>query len=169
MAEGLITIDKKFTDHYGKLYEIQEGIYQELETYQFDLEKPEINQAILNRMWAFWYFVNENHKLLEKKVNTVAADFFTETCLFFIKAYFKGKGFDVQSEVNIQVKGRIAIRPDISIWKDKKLVGVIELKVSNGYKGKEMMIHLKEREEAIKSLHPDVAFGVIAFWNFFNN
>lgn len=168
MEEDLIKLDKKFTDQYYGLYSIHDEIYKKLKSYKFDLEKDEINQAVLNRMWAFWHFVNENNKLLDKKVNTIAADFFTETCLFFLKAYFEGKGFKVKSEVNIQIKGHKAIRPDVSIWKENSLVAVIELKVSNGYKGGNMMNHLKEREEIIKNIHPNTAFGVIAFWNFFN-
>jgi hypothetical protein len=139
-----------------------------LDIYPFDLSKTEITDTIIDRMMAFWYFnVRNNKEILERKINTTSADFFTETCLFFLKCYFgKQNCIKVLSEENI-AKGSV-IRPDISIWKDKQLLAAIELKVSDGWKGGTMIPHLIEREGQIKNLYPNVYFGVIAFWNFFD-
>jgi hypothetical protein len=87
--------------------------------------------------------------------------------LLFFKCYFeKIPGIKVLSEENIS-KGSV-IRPDISIWKDNQLVAAIELKVSDGWKGRTMIPHFIEREKQIKNLFPYAYFGVIAFWNFFD-
>jgi len=166
---NLLEIDSQFTNQYQGLFDIQKNIIGQLKEYTFDLNKTEITDAIINRMDAFWYFhVRNNKELLERKTNTVAADFFTETCLLFIKLYFNNR-FDVKSEGNIRViNKKKSIRPDISIWKNEQLLGVIELKVNDGWKRKEMHSHLTEREKQIKEIHPNTFFGVIAFWNFFD-
>ena len=168
MVTNLLTIDSVFTKHYRGLFEIQQSVTNQLEHYSFDLSKTEITDAIINRMMAFCYFnVRNNKEILGRKINTTSADFFTETCLFFLKCYFeKQSGLKVLSEKNI-TKGSV-IRPDISIWKDDLLVAAIELKVSDGWKGSTMFPHLIEREIQIKNLFPNAFFGVIAFWNFFN-
>jgi len=120
---------------------------------------------------AFWYFnVNNNKEILGREINTTSADFFTETCLLFLKCYFEKKqGLKVRSEKNI-AKGFV-IRPDISIWnKDETILyAAIELKVSDGWKGETMLPHLTERENQIKSLFPNAYFGVLVFWNFFSS
>lgn len=168
MKPNLLEIDKAFTEQYRSLLEIQQKIHTQLSNYEFDLEKTEITEAIIERMLSFWYFhVNNNKVILDREINTTAADFFTETCLFFLKSYFKtAQGFEVYSEKTINDKSKL--RPDISIWKAGKLIAVIELKVSDGWKGKFMTSHLEERENLIKAEHPSVYFGVLAFWNFFS-
>lgn len=165
----LLTIDSAFTKQYRDLFEIQQNILNQLILYPYDLSKTEITDAIIERMLAFWYFnVRNNKEILGRKINTTAADFFTETCLLFLKSYFeKQTGIKVYSEKNIK-KGSV-VRPDISIWKDDQFLAAIEVKVSDGWKGKTMFLHLTEREKQIKSLFPNAYFGVIAFWNFFED
>lgn len=168
MKPNLLEIDKAFTEQYRSLFEIQQKIQSQLSSYEFDLEKTEITEAIIERMLAFWYFhVNNNKVILDREINTTAADFFTETCLFFLKLYFEQKeGYKVCSEEVIAQNP--IIRPDITIKKNEQLIAVIELKVSDGWKGKFMTSHLEERENLIKAKHPSVYFGVLAFWNFFS-
>ena len=169
MNQDLLSIDRAFTQQYRRLLDIQKGIKTQMETYPFDLSKVEITDAIVDRMDAFWYFhVNNNKELLNRKINTVASDFFTETCLLFLKCYFEYKHkLEVSSERSI-IKSKNAIRPDISIWKDSQIVAIIELKVNDGWKRKTIMQHLEDRESQIKKDFPKVFFGVIAFWNFFD-
>ena len=166
MNTSLKAIDNAFTTQYRGLLDIQRNIKHQLASYPFDLSKTEITDAIIERMDAFWFFnVNNNKEILDREINTTAADFFTETCLLFLKSYFEQtEGISVLSEKTIFGS---RIRPDISIWKDSRLKAVIELKVSDGWKGKTMLSHLKDREEQIKKLEPDAYFGVLAFWNFF--
>lgn len=169
--ESLKTIDSLFTDQYKALLETQCNIYKKLVNYPFDLNKSEITEAIYERMMAFWYFNVHNCADLNREVNTQASDFFTETCLLFIKSYFNQKGLETVSERNIMkdASGKTNIRPDISIWRDDELVAVIELKVSDGWKGKTMIDHLAEREKSIRAIHKNVFFGAIAFWNCFED
>lgn len=164
MIENLVKIDAAFTSHYRKLLAIQKGIFAAIKSYPFDLSKAEITEAIYARMMAFWYFnVHNNKEILNRKVNTVAADFFTETTLLFLKGYFEKDGITVYSEEMIG-----GLRPDISIWKGNEVVAVIELKVNDGWKRKDMLAHLEEREKKIKEIAPNAYFGVLSFWNFFD-
>ncbi|MBC9812895.1 hypothetical protein H9Y05_10475 [Crocinitomicaceae bacterium CZZ-1] len=165
---NLTEIDDQFTKQYKELLDIQYNIKAQLNTYSFDLNKNEITEAVLNRMGAFWHFnVNNNKDILDRKTNTTAADFFTETCLLFIKSYFENKhGLQVTSEKSL-VRSRNSIRPDISIWRGEEVVAVIELKVNDGWKRKNMMEHLANREQQIKNCAPNAYFGVVSFWNFF--
>ncbi len=160
------SIDSQFTEHYRALLGIQRRIKSKLEAYEFDLSGTEITKAIVNRMWAFWDFnVPKNKEILGREVNSTAADFFTETCLLFLKAVLGQKGFEVFSEKKLPDIGK---KPDVSIWKEGELCAVVELKVSDGWRGKAIMRHLEEREKLIKDAFPDVYFGVLAFWNFFD-
>jgi hypothetical protein len=169
MNPTLLEIDAGFTNQYKGLLEIQRGITHDLEHYPFDLTKDEITLAVRERMMAFWHFHFNNCKELNREVNSGAADFFTETCLFFLKLSLKRHGLEVVSEKDIRKvkKGQKRILPDISIWKDSELVAVIELKVSEGWKGKMMIPHLDERKAKIVEIWPEVFFGVISFWNCF--
>jgi hypothetical protein len=169
MEQNLTNIDEVFCNQYKGLLEIQKNIQSKLQDYKFDISKCEITDAIINRMNAFWAFHYFNKDVIERKTTTSAADFFTETCLFFIKAFFKNK-YEVRSEVNILKEkiGHKALKPDISIWKGEILIAVIEIKLSNGFKGKHIIPHLEDRENKIKELYPNIFFGVIAFWNFFD-
>ncbi len=169
MKTTLLNIENKFSNHYKELLTIQENIFQELLAYPFDLEQDEITLAVLERMDAFWYFhVNNTKNILQGNINPTAADFFTETCHLYLKAYFQSKhGLIVKSEFSI-VSGKNSVRPDISIWQGDRLIAAIELKVNDGWKRKSIHDHLIGREAQIKSIHPNSYFGVIAFWNFFD-
>ncbi|MEI6142019.1 MAG: hypothetical protein WCP85_22290 [Mariniphaga sp.] len=177
MSKTLMDIDQAFTQQYKGLLETQRNISHALENYRFDLTTDEITRAVKERMMAFWYFNVHNCADLGREVNTVAADFFTETCLFFLKNCLKSYGLEVVSERDIRIdkNGRKEIRPDISIWKKRdpmlfdELVAVIELKVSNGWKGKTIYQHLENRKKEIRNIYSGVFFGVISFWNCFGD
>lgn len=165
MGNKLKEIDEIFNNQYKGLLSIQEQVFKQLENYSFDLAGNEITQAVVDRMDSFWWFHYNNSKhLLKRKVNYKADDYFTETCLLFLKGYFEQKGYLVESEAKLLSAN---IQPDITIKKGERIVAVIELKVSNGWKGKTMMEHLQAREVSIKEHVPNCYFGVIAFWDFF--
>jgi len=170
METNLLNIDCAFTSQYKGLLGIQQNIIEQLKNYPFDLSNTEITEAIIQRMDAFWAFNYHNNNLLGRLVHTKADDFFTDTCLLFFKYYFEQKqGFMVTSEESVKpTEGEdYTIRPDILIKKNGEPIAVIELKVSNGYKGKFIMSHLKDREDQFKKIHPTIFFGAVAFWNFF--
>jgi len=165
----LIEIDQQFSEHYRQLLDIQQKVYEQMCNYQFDLDNSEITQSVINRMQAFWYFnVTNNKNILDRHANTVAADFFTETVLLYVKSYFaKYPDIKVYSEKSI-IRSKNSIKPDISIWKGDQLIAVLELKVNNGWKAKSIIEHLQQREEQIKNIFPNCFFGVLAYWNFFD-
>lgn len=164
----LSNIDSVFNQQYKTLLDTQRSISKELENYDFNLEGNEITNAIFDRMMSFWHYHVQNCQDIGREINTVSADYFTETCLFFLKAIFKQHGLTVVSEKNIRIdKTTKVIRPDISIWKENKLIAVIELKVSDGWKGKTMVPHLDNRKIDIQNIWPNTFFGVISFWNCF--
>lgn len=171
MTQPLTHIDSAFTNQYKSLLETQKLIAEQLKHYSFDLSKDEITQAVYERMMAFWYFHVNNRKILGREVSAVAADFFTETCLFFLKPFFEQRGLVIVSEKDIRKEkpNLKVIRPDLSLWKGDELVAVIELKVSNGWKGKTMNIHLDKRKKEIQEIWPGVFFCAISFWNCFGN
>lgn len=167
--KNLVDIDSAFCSQYKGLLDTQRGISKTLENYHFDLNENEITQAIQNRMFSFWEFNARNCRDLGRNVNTGASDFFTETCLFFFKQFFKQQGMEVFSEKNILKEvSKKSIRPDISIWKNNHLIAVIELKVSDGWKRAGMLNHLEERKRIIQEIYPNVFFGAIAFWDCFS-
>lgn len=172
MSRTLTEIDAAFTEHYKQLLDVQKTVVEQLKAYTYDLSKTEITDAIIERMNAFWYFNSQNNwGLLGRKSNPVSADFFTETCLLFFKTYFEQDrygGLKVESEKNIKLeKSRNPVRPDITICtNDDQLLAVIELKVSDGWKGIGIEEHLRQREAQVRAYHPNAWFGVLAFWNF---
>ena len=91
MENYLLNIDSAFTKQYRELLETQRSIFLLLKDYPFDLSKTEITDAIIARMDAFWHFNGQNKDLIERKTISTAADFFTETCLLFLKSYFEQK------------------------------------------------------------------------------
>jgi hypothetical protein len=171
MYEYLCHIDSAFTNQYKGLWATQQGIAEQLKQYLFDLDKDEMTQAVYQRMMAFWYFHVNDCKTLGREINTVASNFFTETCLFFLKPYLEQCGLVIVSEKDIRKEktNQQVIRPDLSIWKGDELVAVIELKVSDGWKGKTMTEHLDNRKTKIQKIWPGIFFGVISFWNCFGD
>lgn len=169
MGKSVVEIDTEFNKQYKGLLDIQQTIYNELQTYPFDLEKDEITEAVINRMDAFWHFHWNNKELLGRKRNIIAAEFFTETCLLFFRAYYHKKNdLTVSSEKNI-IQEKKGIYPDISIWRGEDLLAVIELKISDGY-NRDMMNHLIERKRKIVEVKKELKFfGVISFWRFSND
>lgn len=168
MKKNLLEIEKQFSQHYRELLDKQKMVIADLKNYDFNLESTEMTDAIAERMDAFWHFAWRNNKeLLGREVTSEASDFFTETCLLFLKCYFEsiGSNYKVLSEHSL-IRSRKSIKPDISIWKEGELLSAIELKVSDGWKGKMIVPHLAERENKIKQLHPKAFFGVLSFWKF---
>lgn len=174
MEPTLAKLNGAFNAHYCELLKLQKDLYENLCRYSFDLSKREITDAIIERMNAFWYFgVNNNKEVLHRGVNPIAADFFTETVLLFLKAYFESKYADkvqVCSEVRLWGEtdnSKSYILPDICMRKKTgEVMAVLELKVNEGWKSQTMRKHLSDRKAKIKELYPNSFFCVIAFFDF---
>ncbi len=132
-----------------------------------------MTDAILRRMDSDWHYAEENNKLLGRNKKPASSEFFTETCLFFIKAYLEqiDGDYQVRSEQNVKVeRSRKIVKPDISIWKARNLVGAIELKTLDDWFRKTSQNHLDDREAQLKAVSntPNLFFAMIAHWNFFD-
>lgn len=170
---SLTDIDTQFIHQYEGLVAAQRTVFKQLSGHPFDLNKREMTDAILRRMDANWYVSEETNKLLGRSKKPSSAEYFNETCLFFIKAYLEGlkKGFQVRAEQNIKVeRSRQIVKPDISILKNDRLVGVVEMKTLNDWMRNTWESHLVQREAQVKAVsrEPGLFFAVIAHWNFFD-
>lgn len=160
---SIITINERHNQHYREIAKINEEILNELKLYDFDLDKTEISEAIMYRMWAFYDTHNSMKKILGKNQNQAASDYFVESCLIFLKAYFEKLNLVVSSEKIIWKESRKNIRPDITIWKDDKLIASIEMKVQLGRKRLEWKNELHDREKDIKNKTNCKFFAVICY------
>lgn len=99
-----------------------------------DMDGTDITHAVLLRLRAFYQCQETIKVLLDKVYAAPAADFFVETVCFFLKVVLErfDPTLSVASERNI-VRGRGSMRPDISIWRDGKVVAAIECKTQLGW------------------------------------
>lgn len=160
---SLAKINARHNNHYKLIAQINEDILTELQSYEFNLDKSEISAAIESRMQAFYETHNYLKKILDKQQNQAASDYFVESCLIFLKSYFEKIGFKVFSEKPIWKEGKRSIRPDVTIWKDDKLIAAIEMKVQFGRKRHQWKHELKNREIEIKSKIDCKYFSTICF------
>lgn len=74
---------------------------------------------------------------MNKKLAPVAADFFVETILFYLKLILDKykKNYEVFSERQIK-HHQSYIKPDISIWDNDKVIAIIECKTNLGWNRK---------------------------------
>ena len=99
-----------------------------------DLANTDITMAVLLRLKSFCSAQEDIKRELQKVYAAPAADFFVETVCFFLKVAFKqlNPSLDIASEKSI-IPRRGVLRPDISIWRDNKIVAAIECKTQLGW------------------------------------
>lgn len=116
----------------------------------------DISKSVLRRLSSFYKYQYELNDLLNRAVTPPAADFFTETVMFYLKVYFKIKGisYDIESEVAIQRK-RGSIRPDISIWNGDQIIAIIECKTQLGWSRNSWESQFMDRENKLNEIYPD--------------
>ena len=158
--------EEKLNRTFNSMYDGLSTQYEFCKTYPFKLKDREMTDAIINRMIAFIGYHDNIKKLFEKKQRQAASDFFVESTLFFAKVYLEShfKGVKVKSEIAIGAgsDGK-AVRPDITIWKNDKLLGVIEMKVQLGRIRNSWREHLLEREGIVKEIDKQALFFVLCY------
>ena len=159
----LAELNNQYTNNFQSLIETPKRLHQELVNYKFDLSKREITDAVIQRMDMNWWYAEEINNLLERKKKPSSADYFTESCLYFLKAYFKSEGdiYQVRSEHSVnKIKSRNIVKPDISIWKDNTLLGAIELKTLNEWFRHTWRTDFENRENQLKQVsgNPNLIF-----------
>jgi hypothetical protein len=100
------------------------------------------------------------------------SEIFTECTIMMVDAVIRSPKFihrslHVSSENNIKIGDGKYIKPDVAIWNDDKIIGVIECKTSLGRARKEWKNDFEQRVEIFKGvgIKPDSVFFVVATEN----
>lgn len=146
-----MNIDEKYIETLENLHLTLKSSYDNYINSDIDIKSFEYSVALINRMKHYYKSQYEIKKFLEKRYITNGADYFTEQLLFFIKIFLQKNNSDLVAISEKQIKPkRGAIRPDISIWKEDKVVAIIECKTQLGWNRHKWESDFNERE---KKLH----------------
>lgn len=161
---SLLKFEKKYRKSLDNQWKQLISLYEKIKSnVSISLEERDITKAILLRMKAYYDTQNKIKEFLNKRYMTAASDFFVETIAFYLKLIFNKEGidFEVHSERQI-VPRRGAIRPDISVWKNDKVVAIIECKTQLGWNRDKWEEDFKKRESKLKDEFPNAkAFLVV--------
>jgi hypothetical protein len=161
---SLIEFEKKYWESLDNQQKQLVSLYEEIKSNaSISLEERNITKAILLRMKAYYNTQNKIKKFLNKRYLSAASDFFVEAIAFYLKLIFDKKGvdFEVHSERQIMPK-RGAIRPDISVWENDKVVAIIECKTQLGWNRDKWEEDFRKRESKLKDKFPNAkAFLVV--------
>jgi len=117
-----------------------------------DMNGTDITHAILLRLKAFFQCQEQIKTNLGKIYAAPASDFFVETVCFFLKVVLEklDASLAVASEKNI-VRRQGSMRPDISIWKNGKVIAAIECKTQLGWNRDGWLKDFEEREKLLSN------------------
>ena len=164
LTMSLLEIEKKYWKSLENQHRQLISLYEEIKSNApISLEGKEITKAILLRMKAYYSTQINIKKFLNKRYLPAASDFFVEAVAFYLKLILdmKDTGLQVYSERQIRPK-RGAIRPDISVWNDDKVIAIIECKTQLGWNRDKWEEDFKKRESKLKREFPDAkAFLVV--------
>jgi len=161
---SLLKFEKKYWESLDNQRKQLVSLYEKIKSnVSISLEERDITKAILLRMKAYYDTQNKIKEFLNKRYLSAASDFFVEAIAFYLKLIFDKEGidFEVHSERQI-VPRRGAIRPDISVWKNDKVVAIIECKTQLGWNRDKWEEDFKKRESKLKDEFPNAkAFLVV--------
>ena len=161
---SLLELEKKYWESLDNQRKQLVSLYEKIKSnVSISLEERDITKAILLRMKAYYDTQNKIKEFLNKRYLSAASDFFVEAIAFYLKLIFDKEGidFEVHSERQI-VPRRGAIRPDISVWKNDKVVAIIECKTQLGWNRDKWEEDFKKRESKLKDEFPNAkAFLVV--------
>lgn len=161
---SLLKFEKKYWESLNNQHKQLVNLYEKIKSnVSISLEERDITKAILLRMKAYYDTQNKIKEFLNKRYLSAASDFFVEAIAFYLKLIFDKEGidFEVHSERQI-VPRRGAIRPDISVWKNDKIVAIIECKTQLGWNRDKWEEDFKKRESKLKDEFPNAkAFLVV--------
>jgi len=161
---SLLKFEKKYWESLNNQQKQLMRLYEKIKSdASISLEESDITKAILLRMKAYYSTQNKIKEFLNKRYLPAASDFFVETIVFYLKVIFdiKDIGLEVHSERQIKSE-RGAIRPDISVWENNKVVAIIECKTQLGWNRDKWEKDFKNREDKLKVEFPNAkAFLVV--------
>ena len=161
---SLLEFEKKYWESLDNQQKQLVSLYEEIKSNaSISLEERDITKAILLRMKAYYDAQNKIKEFLNKRYLSAASDFFVETIAFYLKVIFdiEDIGLEVHSERQIRQK-KGTIRPDISVWKNNKVVAIVECKTQLGWNRDKWEEDFKKRESKLKKEFPNAkAFLVV--------
>ena len=161
---SLLEFEKKYWESLDNQQKQLVSLYEEIKSNaSISLEERDITKAILLRMKAYYDAQNKIKEFLNKRYLSAASDFFVETIAFYLKVIFdiEDIGLEVHSERQIRQK-KGTIRPDISVWKNNKVVAIVECKTQLGWNRDKWEEDFKKRESKLKDEFPNAkAFLVV--------
>ena len=121
----------------------------------FSLRKSDITKAILFRMKTYYEVSDKITKFLNKRSVSPGPDFFVETVVFYLKLFFEKRKKSIEVHSERKLKSEMgAMKPDISIWKDGKVIAIIECKTNLGWNRKNWKKDFLKREKDLKKYFP---------------
>ena len=154
---SLLEFEKKYWESLDNQQEQLLSLYEEIKSNaSISLKKRDITKVILLRMKAYHNVQDKIKKFLNKRYLSPASDFFVETIVFYLKVIFdiEDIGLEVHSERQIRQK-KGTIRPDISVWKNNKVVAIVECKTQLGWNRDKWEEDFKKRESKLKKEFPN--------------
>jgi hypothetical protein len=148
--------DKTVREAIEALYPALLSVFSAIQkTDRVDLQGNDITMAVLLRLRSYFKTQSKIKVLLDKTYAAPAADFFVETTCFFLKAVLSKlyPSISVKSEKTTKPKKR-AMRPDITIWEDNKLLAAIECKTQLGWSRSGWLKQFENREKKLTKEAP---------------
>lgn len=120
------------------------------------------SEAVATRLRAFYQSQLAIKSFLKKSVAQAGSDFFVETVIFFLRLFIdiENLDLDISSERQLERK-RNSMRPDISIWRNNKLLAVIECKTQLGWHRQNWYDHFQYREQQLKEVFPEAEIFLV--------
>lgn len=145
-----------------------------LEVEEVDLQQRDLTNAVLLRLRSYFLTQANIKGLLNKVYAAPAADFFVETICFFLMVVLKkiDPTLSVASEKRIMPKNG-SMRPDITVWRDAKVVAAIECKTQLGWNRDGWLKDFEAREKKLKKEAPGARMFLLVMsgsnWNGFKD
>ena len=155
-SKEIESVEREFCKYYSKLpLKLNLHYNKLLEQYKLKLNSNNITKAIILRLKTYYETQDEIVDFLNKRSVSPASDFFVETVIFYLKLLLEQRKIHLKakSEVRFNTKNGY-IKPDISIWKDDKVVAIIECKTNLGFRRNKWESDFKAREKEFKTAFP---------------
>lgn len=120
-----------------------------------DLSGDQLTRAVLLRLRSFFATQDVIKTALGKVYAASASDFFVETAAFFLQVSLEklSPGLEIAAEKNI-VRKAGSMRPDITVWRDGKVIAAVECKTQLGWNRDGWQQEFEEREKRLVEAFP---------------
>lgn len=152
----LAEIEKEYIDAYKSQSIVLESIFRKAQRSNLTLDSNEYTQCLIQRLKTYYETQNDIKTFLNKRYAAPAADYFVESVLYFLKLALEISNSKLEAHSERQItRSKNSIRPDISIWKDGKVVSIIECKTQLGWNRSNWKANFISREQKLRDYFPD--------------